>query len=69
MSGYWSLGDQQILFGRRIESQGKAIGSVYILAETTDVAYRARQFGLLSAGILIICFIVALRGHNDDQKV
>jgi signal transduction histidine kinase len=60
VSGYWSLGDQQILFGRVIESQGKVIGSVYILAETTDVAYRARQFGLLSAGILIICFIVAL---------
>jgi signal transduction histidine kinase len=60
VSGYWSLGDQQILFGRLIESEGKVIGSVYILAETTDVAYRARQFGLLSAGILIICFIVAL---------
>ncbi|HVN93676.1 MAG TPA: ATP-binding protein [Terracidiphilus sp.] len=59
-SGNWSYGDQQILVGRRIDSQGTDIGSVYILAETTDVAYRARQFGLLSAGILIICFIVAL---------
>lgn len=59
-SGYWSRGDEQILYGRRIESQGQVVGSVYILAETTDVAYRARQFGILSAGILIICFIVAL---------
>jgi len=60
VSGYWSRGDEQILFGRQIESQGQVIGSVYILAETTDVVYRARQFGLLSAGILVICFIVAL---------
>jgi signal transduction histidine kinase len=69
VSGYWSLGDQQILFGRRIESQGKEIGSVYILAETTDVAYRARQFGLLSAGILIICFIVALLATTTIRKL
>jgi signal transduction histidine kinase len=68
-SGYWSLGDQQILFGRLIESQGKTIGSVYILAETTDVAHRARQFGLLSAGILIICFIVALLATTTIRKL
>jgi signal transduction histidine kinase len=68
-SGYWSLGDQQILFGRLIESQGKVIGSVYILAETTDVAHRARQFGLLSAGILIICFIVALLATTTIRKL
>jgi signal transduction histidine kinase len=69
VSGYWSLGDQQILFGRLIESQGKVIGSVYILAETTDVAHRARQFGLLSAGILIICFIVALLATSTIRKL
>ena len=69
MSGYWSRGDQQILFGRRILSQGQVIGSVYILAETTDVAYRARQFGLLSAGILIICFIVALLATSTIRKL
>ncbi len=68
-SGYWSLGDQQILFGRLIESQGKEIGSVYILAETTDVAHRARQFGLLSAGILIICFIVALLATSTIRNL
>lgn len=69
VSGYWSLGDQRILFGRRIESQGKEIGSVYILAETTDVVYRARQFGLLSAGILIICFIVALLATTTIRRL
>lgn len=69
VSGYWSLGNQQILFGRRIESQGKEIGSVYILAETTDVAYRARQFGLLSAGILIICFTIALLATTTIRRL
>jgi signal transduction histidine kinase len=69
VSGYWTRGDQEILFGRRIESQGQVIGSVYILAETTDVAYRAREFGLLSAGILIICFIVALLATSTIRKL
>jgi len=69
VSGYWSFGDQQILFGRQIVSQGQVTGSVYILAETTDVAYRARQFGLLSAGILIICFIVAVLATSTIRKL
>jgi len=69
MSGYWSRGDQQILVGRRIESQGQVIGSVYILAETTDIAYRAGQFGILSAGILMICYIVALVATITTRKL
>lgn len=69
VSGYWSHGDQQILFGRQIESQGQVVGSVYILAETTDLAYRAGQFGILSAGILIICFIVALVATTTIRKL
>jgi signal transduction histidine kinase len=68
-SGYWSRGDEEILFGRRIDSQGQVIGSVYILAETTDIAYRARQFGLLSAGILVICFIVALLATSTIRNL
>ncbi len=69
VSGYWSHGDQQILFGRRIESQGQIVGSVYILAETTDLAYRVREFGVLSAGILIICFIVALVATTTIRRL
>jgi signal transduction histidine kinase len=69
VSGYWSHGDQQILFGRRIESQGQVVGSVYILAETTDLAYRVREFGILSAGILIICFIVALVATTTIRRL
>jgi len=69
VSGYWSHGDQQILFGRRIESQGQVVGSVYILAETTDLAYRVREFGILSAGILIICFLVALVATTTIRRL
>jgi signal transduction histidine kinase len=57
-SGFW-IQDGTLLVGRAITSDGKLIGSVYILAETGDVAHRAAQFGLLSAGILLVCFAIA----------
>jgi signal transduction histidine kinase len=67
--GNWPVGTGRILFGRQIESQGKQVGSVYILAETTDVANRATQFGLISAGILIICFMLALLATSTIRKL
>lgn len=57
--GYWR-DSNRILYGRRITSQNSLIGSVYILAETSDISERARQFGLISAGILVLCFIIAV---------
>lgn len=58
-SAFW-IKDGTVLLGHGILSSGKFIGSVYILAETRDVAQRAKQFGLLSAGILLVCFAIAL---------
>jgi signal transduction histidine kinase len=58
-SAYW-IQDRTVILGHAITSDGKPIGSVYIQAETSDVAHRARQFGLLSAGILLLCFVIAL---------
>jgi signal transduction histidine kinase len=58
-SGFW-IQDGTVLLGHAITSDGKVIGWVYILAETRDVGHRARQFGLLSAGILLVCFAIAL---------
>jgi len=52
--------DGTVLVGRAITSDGKSIGSVYILADTRDVAHRARLFGLLSGGVLLFCFLIAL---------
>lgn len=58
-SAFW-IQDGTVLLGRVITSDGKPIGSVYIQAETGDVAHRAWRFGLLSAIILLICLGIAL---------
>jgi len=58
-SAFW-IEDSTVLLGHAITSDGKLIGSVYIRAETRDVVHRARQFGVLSAGILFVCFAIAL---------
>jgi signal transduction histidine kinase len=59
ISNFW-IQDGTVLMGHAITSDGKLIGSVYIQAETQVVAHRTRQFGLLSAGILFVCFAIAL---------
>jgi signal transduction histidine kinase len=58
-SAFW-IQDGTVLLGHAVTSDGKMIGSVYILAETGNVAHNARQFGLFSAGILLVCFAIAL---------
>src|SRR6185437_10906115 len=58
-SASWVQGTD-ILLGRKIMLAGKNVGSVYLLAATTDLAHRASQYGLLSAAILVLCFLVAL---------
>ena len=56
---FWTRG-RDILLGSRIQFQGGWVGSVYLLAETGDVARRAERFGLISAGMLLICFAIAV---------
>jgi len=56
---YWTKG-RDILLGHAIDLQGKTVGAVYLLAETSDVARRTQRFGLISACMLIICFAIAL---------
>ncbi|MGB0065750.1 MAG: CHASE sensor domain-containing protein, partial [Terracidiphilus sp.] len=58
-SDFW-IQDGKVLLGQTITSNGKLIGSVYILADTRDVVHNARRFGLFSAGVLLVCFVVAL---------
>jgi signal transduction histidine kinase len=58
-SASW-IQDGTVLLGHAVVSDGELIGSVYILAETRDVVHNASQFGLLSAGILLVCFAIAL---------
>lgn len=56
---YWQRG-LGIVLARRIQFQGKPLGDVYLLAETADLARSASEFGLISAGILLLCFLIAL---------
>ena len=56
---YWTKG-RDIVMGARIQFQGGWVGTVYLLAETGDVARRVERFGLISAAMLLICFAVAL---------
>jgi signal transduction histidine kinase len=56
---YWSKG-RNILMGTRIQFQGGWVGTVYLLAETGNVARRVERFGLISGVILLLCFAVAL---------
>ena len=56
---YWTKG-RDILLGSGIQFQGGQVGTVYLIAETGDVARRAERFGLISAGMLLICFSIAL---------
>ncbi|MGD0730127.1 MAG: ATP-binding protein [Terracidiphilus sp.] len=58
-SAFWIL-DRNVLVGQAITSDNRRIGSVYILSETRDMAHRATQFGVLSAGVLLVCFAIAL---------
>ena len=55
---FWTE-DRDVLIGSRIIFQGQPVGSVYLLAETSDVARRAGRFGLISAGMLLTCFALA----------
>ncbi len=55
---YWSKG-RDILIGSAIIFQGQTVGSVYLLAETSDVARSAGRFGIISAGMLLTCFALA----------
>ena len=57
--GYWSQ-SAGLLVRHSIVFQGKPAGSVYLLAATRDIAQRAKQFGLISAFILLLCFLGAI---------
>jgi signal transduction histidine kinase len=56
---FWTKG-RDILLGSRVRFQGGWVGSVYLLAETGGIARSVERFGLISAGMLIVCFIIAL---------
>jgi signal transduction histidine kinase len=56
---FWTKG-RDILLGDRIRFQSGWVGSVYLLVETGGIARSLERFGLISAGMLLVCFIIAL---------
>lgn len=66
--GYWQEG-RGILLASRIDFQGKPLGEVYLLAETADLAHSAMQFGAISAGILLLCFLIALLATSAIRRL
>jgi len=65
---YWLVG-QNIVLGRRIDFSGKTIGSVYLVAETSDLIHHAWQFGIVSACILLLCFLVAIAATAATRRL
>ena len=55
----WKLGNQMLL-GSRIQFQGKTVGTVYILAETSEVGQRVRRYILIALLVLLLCLVLTL---------
>lgn len=55
----WISGSR-VLLAHRIVFQGKPVGTVYILAELSEIGRRARQYLLIAFGILLACMLAAL---------
>jgi len=64
----WQRGSQ-ILLGSRIDFQGKNIGTVYILAETTEIGQRIRRYVLIAILILLVCLVAALMLTASFRRV
>ena len=45
------------------------MGEVYLLAETADLARSAMQFGAISAGILLLCFLIAMLATSAIRRL
>jgi signal transduction histidine kinase len=52
--------DHGVLLGSRILYEGKPIGAVYMLAETSALKYGTLEFGLLALPIVAFCFAMSL---------
>ncbi len=56
---HWNLGSR-ILLASDIRFQGKSLGTVYILAETSEINRRVQQYVVIASVILLLCLGAAL---------
>lgn len=64
----WVTGEQ-VLLAHRIVFQGKDVGTVYIAAELTETAHRARQYLKIAAIILLLCMIAGLLISSTARRM
>jgi signal transduction histidine kinase len=64
----WYEGDR-LFVQTPIFFQGQLLGTVVLEAETTDVISRTRQFGLISAGILLLSFLAAILATSSIRHL
>jgi signal transduction histidine kinase len=60
---------RNIVLGSRIDFHGQSVGTVYIMAETTEVFRHARNYGLISAVILFLCLLSALLVTSNIRRL
>jgi signal transduction histidine kinase len=65
---YWVAG-QQVLLAHRIVFQGKPAGTVYIAAELSETARRARQYLTIATIVLLLCMIAGLLISSTARKL
>lgn len=58
MQGYWSRGNHVVLV-RRIMSEGKPIGFVYLRASLAEIDRRLRRYALIALGVLLVSLVAA----------
>jgi signal transduction histidine kinase len=67
-TGHWSR-DGNLFVQHEIWFQGKSLGTVVVEAETSQLAQSARQFGFISAMILILCFLAAIAATTSIRRL
>lgn len=58
IQGYWSSGNHVVLV-RRITSEGKPIGFVYLKASLAEIDRRLRRYALIALGVLLVSLVAA----------
>lgn len=58
MQGYWFTGDHVVLV-RRIMSEGKPVGFVYLSASLAEIDKRLRRYALIAFGVLLVSLVAA----------
>jgi signal transduction histidine kinase len=58
-----------LLVQHQIRFGGKLLGTVVVQAETTELLQRTRQFGIISALILFLCFFAAILATGSIRRL